>query len=79
MRITTICSISARSRSNFSNSFRPKKPPAVMSMRKYAYWYQKDSIKLYRQHLMEEGVLDDNDWQEMVAEVKKEIEAAAQK
>jgi 2-oxoisovalerate dehydrogenase E1 component len=45
---------------------------------KYAYWYQKDPIKHYRNQLMKEGLLDENGWQEMVAEVEKEIETAAQ-
>ncbi|MDZ7363682.1 MAG: dehydrogenase E1 component subunit alpha/beta [candidate division KSB1 bacterium] len=57
----------------------PKKTAGgYVDAKKYAYWYQKDPIKLYRNQLLEEGVLDDKGWQEMVAEVEKEIEAAAQ-
>jgi 2-oxoisovalerate dehydrogenase E1 component len=45
--------------------------------KKYAYWFQKDPIKNYRNHLMNEGVLDEPAWQKMVAAVEAEIEAAA--
>ena len=44
---------------------------------KYAYWFQKDPIKIYRQKLIEENILDDAGWEKMVAEVENEIEAAA--
>ncbi len=46
--------------------------------KKYAYWYQKDPIKLYRNQLMDERVLDETTWQQMVAAVETEIETAAQ-
>ncbi|MGH7456195.1 MAG: thiamine pyrophosphate-dependent enzyme, partial [bacterium] len=45
--------------------------------KKYAHWYQKDPIKQYRNQLMDEGVLDETTWQQMVAEVEAQIEAAA--
>ena len=45
---------------------------------KYAYWFQKDPIKLYRQQLLEENILDEAGWKKMVAEVEVEIEAAAE-
>ncbi len=45
--------------------------------KKYAYWYQKDPLKHYRNQLMDEGVLEEPAWQQMVAEVEAEIEAAA--
>jgi len=44
---------------------------------KYAYWFQKDPIKIYQQKLMEENILDDAVWKKMVAEVEGEIETAA--
>jgi len=44
---------------------------------KYAYWYQKDPIRHYQNQLMDESVLDEPVWQQMVAEVEAEIEAAA--
>jgi 2-oxoisovalerate dehydrogenase E1 component len=46
---------------------------------KYAHWFQKDPIKIYRQQLLEEKILDEAGWKKMVAEVEAEIEAAAQK
>ncbi len=54
-----------------------KTASGYIDVKKYAYWYQKDPIKLYRQQLMDEDVLDENGWQEMTAEVEKEIEEAA--
>jgi len=44
---------------------------------KYAYWYRKDPIKIYRQQLREENILDDAGWEKMAAEVEAEIETAA--
>ncbi len=46
--------------------------------KKYAYWYQKDPIKLYQRQLLEDGVLDEAEWQGLVSAVVQEIEAAAQ-
>jgi len=46
---------------------------------KYAYWFQKDPIKIYRQQLLAENILDEADWKKMVAEVENEIETAARK
>ncbi|NIR52152.1 hypothetical protein GWO43_26475 [candidate division KSB1 bacterium] len=48
-----------------------------VDLQKYSYWYQKDPIKQYKKQLNEEGVLDDDAWQEMVAEVDEEVEQAA--
>ncbi len=58
-------------------------PPAKLAngyvdAKKYDYWYQKDPIKLYQRQLLDEGVLDEGEWQAMVNEVLQEIEAAAQ-
>jgi 2-oxoisovalerate dehydrogenase E1 component len=45
---------------------------------KYAYWYQKDPIKQYRNRLMEEGILDETSWQQVIAAIEAQIETAAQ-
>lgn len=44
---------------------------------KYAYWFQKDPITIYRQKLIKENILDNAGWKEMLAEVDDEIESAA--
>ncbi len=58
-------------------------PPGKLSggyvdAEKYAYWYQKDPIKLYQKQLLDSGVLDEAELKRMLAEVEDEIEAAAQ-
>ncbi len=55
-----------------------KTADGYLDAKKYAYWFQKDPIKIYRQKLIEAHILDDDGWKKMVAAVEAEIELAAQ-
>jgi 2-oxoisovalerate dehydrogenase E1 component len=46
--------------------------------KKYEYWHQRDPIQVYQRQLLKDGVLAKSEWQQMIGEVAREIEVAAQ-